>query len=64
MVSDGACVIDVGINVGADGKLVGDVDFSAVSEKASLITPVPGGVGGVTTSILARHVVLAAERQK
>ena len=63
MVRDGACVIDVGINVGPDGKLTGDVDFSAVSEKAAMITPVPGGVGGVTTSILARHVVIAAERQ-
>lgn len=63
MVSDDACVIDVGINVGADGKLTGDVDFDAVSEKAAMITPVPGGVGGVTTSILARHVVTAAERK-
>lgn len=60
MVRDGACVIDVGINVGQDGKLTGDVDFDAVSERAAKITPVPGGVGGVTTSILARHVVLAA----
>ncbi len=64
MVSEGACVIDVGINVGPDGKLTGDVDFDAVSEKAGMITPVPGGVGGVTTSILARHVVLAAGRKK
>ena len=61
MVKDGACVIDVGINAGPDGQLKGDVDFEAVSEKAAMITPVPGGVGGVTTSILARHVVLAAE---
>ena len=62
MVREGACVIDIGINVGEDGKLMGDVDFDAVSEKAAMITPVPGGVGGVTTSILARHVVIAAER--
>ena len=62
MVREGACVIDIGINVGEDGKLTGDVDFDAVSEKAAMITPVPGGVGGVTTSILARHVVIAAER--
>ena len=62
MVRDGADVIDVGINVTEDGKLTGDVDFDAVSGKADKITPVPGGVGGVTTSILARHVVLAAER--
>lgn len=62
MVREGACVIDVGINVTEDGKLTGDVDFDAVEEKAEKITPVPGGVGGVTTSILARHVVIAAER--
>lgn len=62
MVKDGASIIDIGINVTEDGKLVGDVDFGAVSEKAERITPVPGGVGGVTTSILARHVVIAAER--
>ena len=63
MVKDGVCVIDIGINVDADGKLTGDVDFDAVAEKAAKITPVPGGVGGVTTSILARHVVLAAKRR-
>ena len=62
MVKDGASIIDIGINVTEDGKLVGDVDFDAVAEKAARITPVPGGVGGVTTSILARHVVIAAER--
>lgn len=62
MVKDGASIIDIGINVTDDGKLTGDVDFDAVSEKADKITPVPGGVGGVTTSILARHVVIAAER--
>lgn len=62
MIREGADVIDVGINVTEDGKLTGDVDFDAVSEKAGKITPVPGGVGGVTTSILARHVVIAVER--
>ena len=62
MVKEGASVIDIGINVTDDGKLTGDVDFDAVAEKAERITPVPGGVGGVTTSILARHVVIAAER--
>ncbi|MDO4281414.1 MAG: bifunctional 5,10-methylenetetrahydrofolate dehydrogenase/5,10-methenyltetrahydrofolate cyclohydrolase [Peptococcaceae bacterium] len=60
MVGDGAIVIDVGINVGADGKLCGDVDFAAVEPVASAITPVPGGVGSVTTSVLAKHVVEAA----
>lgn len=61
MVGEDTSVIDVGINAGADGKMTGDVDFDAVAGKAAMITPVPGGVGGVTTSILARHVVLAAE---
>lgn len=58
----GQVVIDVGINVDAEGKLVGDVDFAAASALVDAITPVPGGVGAVTTSVLARHVVEAAER--
>ena len=58
----GQVVIDVGINVDADGNLVGDVDFAAASALVDAITPVPGGVGAVTTSVLARHVVEAAER--
>lgn len=61
-VKDGAVVIDVGINV-VDGKLCGDVDFENVKDKASMITPVPGGVGSVTTSILAKHVVKACKIQ-
>ena len=61
MVKPGAVVIDVGINR-VDGKVVGDVDFDAVREVASWITPVPGGVGSVTTSVLMKHVVEAAER--
>ncbi|WP_066497586.1 bifunctional 5,10-methylenetetrahydrofolate dehydrogenase/5,10-methenyltetrahydrofolate cyclohydrolase [Abyssisolibacter fermentans] len=61
-VKEGAVVIDVGINV-VDGKLCGDVDFEKVKEKASMITPVPGGVGSVTTSILAKHVVKACKLQ-
>lgn len=61
MVKPGAAVIDIGINVLPDGKLTGDVDFDAAEKKASMITPVPGGVGGVTTSVLAEHVVRAAE---
>ncbi len=60
-VSDDAIVIDVGINVTSEGKLCGDVDFDTVEPKVSLITPVPGGVGAVTTTILAEHVVKAAE---
>jgi methylenetetrahydrofolate dehydrogenase (NADP+)/methenyltetrahydrofolate cyclohydrolase len=60
MVSPDAVVIDVGINVDASGELVGDVDYEAVSELAASITPVPGGVGSVTTSVLADHVIRAA----
>jgi methylenetetrahydrofolate dehydrogenase (NADP+)/methenyltetrahydrofolate cyclohydrolase len=59
-VSDGTVVVDVGINVNSEGKLCGDVDFAAVEPKCSYITPVPGGVGAVTSSVLARHVVRAA----
>ena len=61
-VGEGAAVIDVGINMDAGGNLCGDVLFDEVSEKAGYITPVPGGVGTVTTSVLARHVVQAAMR--
>lgn len=61
MISEGTVVADVGINVDADGNLCGDVDFAAVSEKASMISPVPGGVGSVTTTVLAEHVLRAAE---
>ncbi len=67
MVRDGAVVIDVGVNMVDDpegGKpgLVGDVDFEAVSQKASAITPVPGGTGPLTTAILLMNTVTAAER--
>lgn len=55
-----ATVIDVGINVDENGNLCGDVDFEAVSEEAAFITPVPGGIGTVTTSVLAQNVVNAA----
>lgn len=60
---EGQVVIDVGINWDAEaGKLVGDVDFDAAEPIVSAITPVPGGVGSVTTAILCKHVVDAAER--
>ncbi len=59
-VADNAVVIDVGINVGPDGTICGDVDFDAVVPRASYITPVPGGVGTVTSSVLAGHVIRAA----
>ena len=63
MVKPGAVVIDVGMNRRPDGKLTGDVDFASVEPKASFITPVPGGVGRVTSAVLALHTVEAAERQ-
>ncbi len=62
MVAPGAVVIDYGVNP-LDGKFVGDVDFDAVKEIASAITPVPGGTGPVTTMMLMRNTVLAAEKQ-
>ncbi|MBO7187553.1 MAG: bifunctional methylenetetrahydrofolate dehydrogenase/methenyltetrahydrofolate cyclohydrolase FolD [Clostridia bacterium] len=58
MVKDGAVVIDVGINR-VDGKLVGDVDFDTVSKKASMITPVPGGVGPMTIAMLMKNTFIA-----
>ena len=62
MVKPGAIVIDVGINRNAEGKVVGDVDFDAVKEVASWITPVPGGVGRMTITMLLENTVEAAER--
>ncbi|MCX7890754.1 MAG: bifunctional methylenetetrahydrofolate dehydrogenase/methenyltetrahydrofolate cyclohydrolase FolD [Burkholderiales bacterium] len=62
MVKPGAVVIDVGINRLADGKLVGDVDTAAVMGVASHVTPVPGGVGPMTVTMLVVNTVLAAER--
>ncbi|MDD5018206.1 MAG: tetrahydrofolate dehydrogenase/cyclohydrolase catalytic domain-containing protein [Eubacteriales bacterium] len=59
-VSNGQTVIDVGINTDENGRLVGDVDYAAVERKALRITPVPGGVGSVTTSVLLNNVVNAA----
>lgn len=62
-VKEGAVVIDVGINVDEEGNMCGDADFENIVEKASMITPVPGGVGSVTTSILAKHVIKACKQQ-
>ena len=62
MVKTGAVVIDVGINRRADGRIVGDVDFDGVREKASYITPVPGGVGPMTVTMLLYNTILAARR--
>ncbi|OGC03421.1 bifunctional 5,10-methylene-tetrahydrofolate dehydrogenase/5,10-methylene-tetrahydrofolate cyclohydrolase [candidate division WOR-1 bacterium RIFOXYA12_FULL_43_27] len=60
-VKEGAVVIDVGVNR-IDGKLVGDVDFESAKERASFITPVPGGVGPMTIAMLMKNTVLAAKR--
>jgi methylenetetrahydrofolate dehydrogenase (NADP+) / methenyltetrahydrofolate cyclohydrolase len=62
-IKDGAIVIDVGINRNADRKLVGDVDFAAARERASWITPVPGGVGPMTIATLLANTLRAAELQ-
>lgn len=59
-----AIVIDVGINVDDEGKLCGDVDYDALEGIASIATPVPGGVGSVTTSVLAKHLLRAAKNRK
>ena len=63
MVKDGAVVIDVGINRLDNGKITGDVDFESVKEKASYITPVPGGVGPMTIAMLMNNVIKATRRQ-
>ena len=60
MIKQGSVVIDVGINRGEDGKITGDVDFENVSQKASYITPVPGGVGPMTIAMLMNNVIKAA----
>jgi methylenetetrahydrofolate dehydrogenase (NADP+)/methenyltetrahydrofolate cyclohydrolase len=62
MVKEGAIVIDVGINRLADGKLVGDVDFDRVKERAGWITPVPGGVGPMTIAMLLHNTLESAKR--
>ena len=64
MVKEGAVVIDVGINRLADGRLVGDVKFDEVEPKASAITPVPGGVGPMTITMLLRNTLTAAKSQQ
>ena len=62
-VNENQIIIDVGINMGEDGKIHGDVDFSEAEPIVKAISPVPGGVGSVTTAILAEHLLIAAERQ-
>ncbi|MBR2044197.1 MAG: bifunctional methylenetetrahydrofolate dehydrogenase/methenyltetrahydrofolate cyclohydrolase FolD [Clostridia bacterium] len=63
MIKPGAVVIDVGINRGEDGKLCGDVDYAAAEKVASMITPVPGGVGPMTRAMLMCNTVTAAKKQ-
>jgi methylenetetrahydrofolate dehydrogenase (NADP+)/methenyltetrahydrofolate cyclohydrolase len=63
MIKPGAVVIDVGINRLPDGKLCGDVDFEAAKEVASYITPVPGGVGPMTITMLLANTLESAERK-
>ena len=62
--ASGQLVLDVGINVDEEGNLVGDVDFAAADAIVGAVTPVPGGVGAVTTSVLAAHVLQAAEQAR
>lgn len=64
MVKPGAVVVDVGMNRLENGKLVGDVDYAAVAEKASYITPVPGGVGPMTRAMLLKNTLKAAQMQQ
>jgi len=63
-VKEGAVVLDVGINVDENGHLCGDVDFEDISGTAACATPVPGGIGAVTTAVLASHLVRAAKAQE
>ncbi len=62
MVKTGAVVIDVGINRLPDGRLVGDIDFEGVRKKAAFVTPVPGGIGPMTVTMLLENTLVAAER--
>ena len=64
MIKEGAVVVDIGIKILEDGKIVGDVDFESAEKKASFITPVPGGVGPVTIAILLENTVKSAMRNE
>lgn len=64
MVKKGAVVVDVGINILQDGAITGDVDFKSASKKASMITPVPGGVGPVTIAMLLENTAISAQRNE
>lgn len=62
MVKEGACVVDIGVNLLNNGKLCGDIDFAAISKKAGYISPVPGGVGPMTVACLMENTITAAKR--
>jgi methylenetetrahydrofolate dehydrogenase (NADP+)/methenyltetrahydrofolate cyclohydrolase len=64
MIAPGAVVIDAGVNETEDGSFIGDVDFDSAVEVAGTITPVPGGVGSLTTTLIMRNVLRAIELQK
>jgi methylenetetrahydrofolate dehydrogenase (NADP+)/methenyltetrahydrofolate cyclohydrolase len=64
MVKKGAVVVDIGINMLKDGTITGDIDFASVGDKASMITPVPGGVGPVTIAMLLENTVRSAQRNE
>lgn len=64
MVKKGAVVVDIGINMLKDGTIIGDVDYTPVAKKASMITPVPGGVGPVTIAMLLENTVRSAQRNE
>jgi len=60
---DGQIVLDVGISYDNNGKICGDIDFAAIENRVAGVTPVPGGIGAVTTSVLMSHVVEAAKKR-
>jgi methylenetetrahydrofolate dehydrogenase (NADP+)/methenyltetrahydrofolate cyclohydrolase len=64
MVKEGSTVVDIGINVLEDGRIVGDVDYESVEKRSSFITPVPGGVGPVTIAMLLENTVRSAQRDE
>ena len=63
-IKEGAIVIDIGINRVGEGKIVGDVEFEGASERASIITPVPGGVGPLTVTMLMKNVIEAFKEKE
>ena len=63
MVKDGVVAVDAGTSE-SEGKVVGDIDFESVSQKASFITPVPGGVGPVTVAMLFKNLLVLVKEQK